>query len=189
VRRGVYPGTFNPPTVAHVAIAAAARDQRALTEVVLAVSRRPIDKEHVEVPRFEDRLEVLRAECDSAGGWLRVEVTEHRLLVDIAQGYDVLIMGADKWAQVNDPHYYGDDPRARDAAVAALPEVAVAPRPPVPVPERLRLDLDEQHAGVSSSAVRAGAAVWMTPAAAEFDRRTGAWSDPERYARWLATRS
>ena len=38
-------------------------------------------------------------------------------------------MGADKWAQVRDPAWYGDDPRRRDAALAALPRVLVVPRP------------------------------------------------------------
>lgn len=185
MRSGVYPGTFNPPTVAHLAIAAAARDQRQLDRVVLTVSVRPIDKEHVEIPRLEHRVEVLRAEAEASGGWLDVVVTEHRLLVDIARGFDVLIMGADKWEQVNDPRYYGGDPRARDEAVAALPELAIAPRPPHAVPASVALSMPEVHAAVSSSAVRAGERSWMSPAAAAFDARTGAWSDPERYLRWL----
>jgi hypothetical protein len=185
MRVGAYPGTFNPPTVAHLAIAHAAREQRRLDRVVLVLSTRPIDKEHVDRPRFEDRLRVLREEAEASGGWLGVEVTEHRLLVDIARGYDVLVMGADKWAQVNDPQYYGGSDAARDAALAALPELAIAPRPPVPVPPVHALELDGNHERVSSSAVRAGAHEWMSPAAAAFDRRTGAWSDPDRYERWL----
>jgi hypothetical protein len=183
VKVGVYPGTFNPPTVAHLAIAAAARDQRGLARVVLAVSVRPIGKEHVDVPSFEDRVAVLRTEAAASGGWLDVAVTEHRLLVDIARGYDVLVMGADKWSQVNDPQYYGGSIAARDAAVAALPELAIAPRPPLVVPGEHLLDVAGDHQLVSSSAVRAGARDWMSPAAAAFDERTGAWSDPARYLR------
>jgi hypothetical protein len=189
VRTGVYPGTFNPPTVAHLAIAAAAREQRALERVVLVLSRRPIDKEHVEHPTLEDRLSVLRAEAAAAGAWLDVAVTDHRLLVDIARGYDVLVMGADKWEQVNDPRYYGGSHDARDAALAALPELAIAPRPPVAVPAEHALSLPKQHAAVSSSAVRAGSRSWMAPAAAAFDERTGAWSDPARYQRWRQERA
>ena len=184
-RVGVYPGTFNPLTVAHLAIARAALVERGLRRVVLAVSVRPIGKEHVERPRLDDRLAVLRAEAEASDGWLDVVVTEHRLLVDIAQGYDVLVLGADKWAQVNDPVFYGHDPARRDAAVAALPELAIAPRPPHPVPEHHALVVAEHYADVSSSAVRAGDTRWMAPAAAAFDERTGAWTDPGRYERWL----
>lgn len=183
MRVGVYPGTFNPPTVAHLAVARAARDQRALDRVVLVLSVRPIDKEHVDVPSFSDRLAVVRAVAADEGPWLDVAVTEHRLLVDIARGHDVLIMGADKWHQVIDPRYYGDDPATRDAAVAALPELAIAPRAGLDVPAHHLLDLDPAHDPVSSSAVREGEHAWMCAAAVAFDRRTGAWSDPERYAR------
>jgi hypothetical protein len=188
MRTGVYPGTFNPPTIAHLAIAAAAREQRALDRVVLVLSRRPIDKEHVARPTLEHRLAVLRAEADGSGGWLDVALTEHRLLVDIAHGHDVLVMGADKWAQVNDPRYYGST-AARDAAIAALPDLAIAPRASdgaaaVTIAAHHELVVPQEHGSVSSSAVRAGARGWMSPAAAEFDRRTGAWSDPARYDRW-----
>jgi hypothetical protein len=188
VRTGIYPGTFNPPTTAHLAVAHAALVQRRLDRVVLAVSVRPIDKEHVERPTLEDRLTVLRAEATASGGRLDVVVTEHRLLVDIARGYDVLVMGADKWLQVIDPRYYDDDPAARDAAVAALPELAIAPRAGLEVPAAHRLDIEPEHAVVSSTAVREGARAWMSPAAAAFDECTGAWSDPAHYERWLTTR-
>jgi hypothetical protein len=183
-RIGVYPGTFNPPTIAHVAIAAAAREQRSLDRVVLALSRSPIDKEHVDRPLFEHRVAVVRAECDRHR-WLDIEITDARLLVDIAEGYDVLIMGADKWAQVNDPTYYDDDPAARDAAVAALPTLAIAPRPPFPVPPEHSLIIDAALVAVSSSDARNGNLEWMAPAARSFDRRTGAWTDPARYEAWL----
>jgi hypothetical protein len=36
--------------------------------------------------------------------------------------------------------------------------------------------------------VRAGRHEWMASEARAFDERTGAWSDPERYERWLAHR-
>lgn len=181
MRIGAYPGTFNPPTVAHLAVARAALEQRRLDRVVLVLSRRPIDKEHVEVPTFEDRLAVVRSVAADEGGWLDVAVTEHRLLVDIAQGFDVLVMGADKWHQVVDPAYYGGEAE-RDRAVAALPELAIAPRAGIAVPAQHLLHVDGHH-HVSSSAVRDGRHDWMCAAAADFDRRTGAWSDPARYVR------
>lgn len=178
-RRGAYPGTFNPPTSAHVAIAEAALRQRDLDHVDLVLSRRPIDKEHVEVPTLEDRVAVLEA-LSRRLGWLRVAVTEHTLIVDIAQGYDVVVMGADKWAQVNDVRYY-PDAAARDDAVRRLPEVAIAPRPPLDAPAGMALHLPSRFGAVSSTLARAGHRELMVPEAAEFDRRSGAWSDPERY--------
>ena len=59
--------------------------------------------------------------------WIGVAVTDDLHLADIAQGYDVLVLGADKWVQVLDPSFY-DSPTARDAAVRRLPRLAVAPR-------------------------------------------------------------
>ena len=44
-------------------------------------------------------------------------------------GYDVVVMGADKWAQVRDPAWYDGSVAARDAALARLARVLVAPRP------------------------------------------------------------
>jgi hypothetical protein len=185
MRIGAYPGTFNPPTVAHLAVAAAARAQRRLDRVVLVLSTRPIDKEHVDRPTFTHRLDVLNTIAESSDGRLAIAVTDKRLLVDIAEGYDVLIMGADKWAQVNDPTYYDDDPAARDRAVAALPELAIARRPPFTVPRAHELDVDMEHEPVSSTGARQGIRDWMASEAADFDDRSGAWTDPARYERWL----
>ena len=112
-RLGVYPGSFNPPTIGHLAIAEAARDQRGLDRVDFTVSRVALGKEAVERPSFDDRIAVLETSVADIEG-LAVVVTDHQLLVDIAQGYDAVVMGADKWAQVLDPAFYGDsveDPR------------------------------------------------------------------------------
>ena len=191
MRRGVYPGSFSPPTVAHLAIATAAREQRSLDVVHLAISRRALNKEHVERPRLADRLEVLQRLADRVG-WLEVVVTEAQLLVDIAHGYDVLVLGADKWVQVLDVRYYDDSPAARDDAVARLPELAIAPRVGTGTvadsrPEQ-RLDVPESLGRVSSTQARGGDLTVMVPEAAEFDRLSGAWTDPDRYDRWLRER-
>ena len=182
-RRGVYPGSFDPPTVAHLAIAEAAVTQRGLDLVVLVLSRVALGKEAVAGPTVAEREAVLLAEC-AERPWLDVAVTEHQLVADIARGYDVVVMGADKWAQVNDPRFYGGDRARMRAAVASLPDPAIAPRPPFPVPARLGLDLPADLHDVSSTQVRGGRHDWMTPAAEAFDSRTGAWSDPERYRAW-----
>jgi hypothetical protein len=113
-----------------------------------------------------------------------VAVTDARLIADVARGYDVVVMGADKWAQVLDPAWY-ESIEARDAALAGLPEVYVVPRAgDRPVGVQL-LAVGDDLAEVSSSLARAGHVHLMVPEAAAFDARTGAWSDPDRYrAEW-----
>jgi hypothetical protein len=183
-RRGVYPGSFNPPTTAHLAISEAARDTHGLDEVVWTVSRVALAKEDVSRPRFEHRIEVLDAVAARID-WLSVAVTDAQLLVDIAVGYDVLIMGADKWHQIQDPVFYDGDPARRDAAMAALPTLAVAPRPPLEVPPTLLLDVPDWTGHVSSTEARAGTHSMMLHEAMAFDLNTGAWTDDERYRHWL----
>ena len=78
--------------------------------VVWAVSRVELAKEEVVRPLFEHRLEVLR-EVAKAYEWLEVDVTDKQLLADIALGYDLLIMGADKWQQIQDPVFYDNNPQ------------------------------------------------------------------------------
>ncbi len=185
---GVYPGSFNPFTVAHQAIAEAAVEQHALDRLHLAISRTPLVKGALEIPTFAHRVEALTAVAREHD-WLDVTVTSEQLLADIADGYDVLVMGADKWHQIHDTRFYGDDPAARDEAIASLPTVAVAPRPPLETPPELALDVEKHLGTVSSSAVRDGQTDWMHPAVREFDDRTGAWSDHDRYAAKLSGES
>lgn len=184
---GVYPGSFNPLTIAHLAIATAARDRFGLDRVDLAVSRAPLGRAPIDRPRFDDRIEVLRRAARSRP-WLGVVVTDAQLLVDIARGYDVLVLGADKWSQVLDVSFYGS-PAERDAAVARLPRLAVAPRPPFVAPEGDVLVLEPGVDQVSATAVRGGRREWMAAEALAFDERTGAWSDPDRYDRWLRSQA
>lgn len=183
---GAYPGTFDPPTVAHLAIAEAAWRQGGLDRVELVISRDPLGKDPV-APSFEHRLEVL-ASVAAARPWLGVAVTDARLIADIARGYSAIVMGADKWAQVRHPSWYGGSLEARDAAITSLPRLLVAPRAGVSVPipdDAVVLDIDAPIALVSSTEVRSGRFEWIAREAAEFDARTGAWSDPDRYLRSL----
>ncbi|MEO0493563.1 MAG: hypothetical protein AAF081_09120 [Actinomycetota bacterium] len=173
-RIGVYPGSFNPPTIAHIEIALAAREYHGLYRVDFAVSTVTLGKERVIRPPFEERLSVIEASIADVDG-LGLVVTEHQLVVDIAGGYDVVVMGADKWAQVNDVAWYLDH-RARDAALAALPTLALAPRTGFDVPHQHTLPVSADLLDVSSSAVREGRTEWMTDAARRHHEATGAWA-------------
>ena len=152
---GCYPGSFDPPTIAHLAVAEAAVRQAALVRLDLVLSRVALGKEALDQPSVDERAEVLRA-IAADRPWLGVVVTDHRLIADIAAGYDAVVVGADKWRQIIDPRWYGDDPAARDAAVAGLPRVLVAPRGDDRPDGVELLELDDEHLHVSSSAVRAG---------------------------------
>ena len=160
--RGVYPGSFDPPTIAHVAIAEAAVRAGALDHLDLAISRVTLGKPAarqapVEARRtIAERLAVTRP-------WLRVVVTDAQLITDIAAEYDVVVMGADKWAQVCDPAWYGGSHDDRDAAVASLPRVLVAPRPGFAAAGAEVLDVPAHVAAVSSSAARAGRTDLIAP--------------------------
>lgn len=181
---GAYPGSFNPPTVAHLAIAEAVIARAGLTRVDLVVSEQALGKDGVDRPVLRHRLDVLEAVA-ATRPWLGVRLTRHRLLADIAAGYDVLVLGADKWAQIVDPVWYGSA-TARDAAIGRLPRLAVVPRPPYALPSGAIHLLDLEVEDISSTAVRdLGRTDWMLPEAAEFAERTGAWVDPARYEDFL----
>jgi Cytidylyltransferase-like len=183
---GAFPGSFNPVTIAHLAVAQAARDQCGLERVDLVLSRDTLGKAAQDLVRLEDRHAVLDAVA-AARPWIGVHVTDARFIADIAEGYDVIVLGADKWAQVVDPAWYDGSIAARDAAVARLPQVACAPRPPHDLPgDAIVLEVHPDHHAVSASDVRGGRREWMSTEAIAFDDLSGAWSDAERYRRWVA---
>ena len=172
MRVGAYPGTFDPPTVAHLAIAEAAWRQGGLDRLELVVCVSPLGKKDAGVAPLGSRIALLEAICETRP-WLGIAVSESELICDIARGYDAVVMGADKWAQVVDPAWYGGSTPARDDAVRRLPQVLLAPRgshAPASTPEgTIVLDLHHGHASVSSTAVREGRLEWLAPEA------SGAW--------------
>jgi len=162
-RRAVFPGSFNPLTVAHLEIARLARERHDLDEVHLAVSIRALDKPHPPGPSFDERITILQADA-KAFDWLEVFVTERQLIADIAEGFDAVIMGADKWQQVNDVAYYADAAH-RDAAIACLPTVVVAERSGLPLSGVDVLQTPEGLQRVSSTRARGGETELMAPEA------------------------
>src|SRR5437899_10452704 len=160
MRVAAYPGTFDPPTIAHVAVAEAALTTCAVDRVELVLSRDPIGK--TAPTPLADRLAALEALCGDRP-WLTVVVTDHRLIADVCQGYDLVVMGADKWAQVLDPAYHESEDDWR-ASLDRLPTVAVARRGNLPIEghpfDNTVLLLDVDLGDVSSTAVREGRTDW-----------------------------
>ena len=150
-----YPGTFDPPTIAHVAVAEAAWRACGVERVVLVLSQDPIGKPSP--TPISERLALLH-ELAASRAWLDVAVSEHRLIADVCVGYDVVVMGADKWAQVLDPSYHPSEEHWR-ASMARLPRVAVARRGDLPIEGDVMI-LDVDLPNVSSTAVRQGRADW-----------------------------
>ncbi|HVB24957.1 MAG TPA: hypothetical protein VNG51_23680 [Ktedonobacteraceae bacterium] len=143
----VFPGSFNPPTTAHLALLKQAR-QSALrlneqshksnrtVQLFAAMSKLTVDKEHVERPLLLDRVilldNLLKHRLPHTGVMLfnrglYVEQAEavHRCFPGVKRLY--FLIGYDKIVQILDPHYYTD----RDAALKdlfALAELLVVPR-------------------------------------------------------------
>jgi nicotinamide-nucleotide adenylyltransferase len=137
----VFPGSFNPPTLAHLAMLRAARDfarrrSGGHWQVYAALSRHIVDKEAVERLTLLDRIvlleEVLATHVRHAG----IVLLNRGLYVEQAQGMRVafprvrrlfFLVGFDKIVQILDPHYYQD----RDSALRELfaqAHLLVAPR-------------------------------------------------------------
>jgi nicotinate-nucleotide adenylyltransferase len=169
-RIGVYPGSFDPPTIAHVHIAERAIEHFGLERVDFAISTMTLGKDDSRLSPISERVDELVA-ISEGNPALGVRTTHDSLLADIAAGYDLVILGADKWHQVLDPVWYGSV-EARDEALRRLPVVALAPRPPHPVPgedpradpppgvEVVVLDTDPDHHPVSATGVRDGRHEW-----------------------------
>jgi predicted RNA-binding protein with PIN domain len=163
VRRGVFPGSFDPLTIAHLEVACAAVRAASLDRVDLAISRSALGKEERTVTPILERFAAI-GRVAATRPWLGVMVTDAQLVHDIARGYDAVVMGADKWLQMNDPAWY-ESAEERDRAVAALPRVLVAPREGLVVEGPELLDVDAAVMNVSSTAARAGAHHLIVPEA------------------------
>ena len=166
----MYPGSFDPPTIAHVHLAETAIAQLGLDRVDFALSARTLGKDDSRLRPIDDRVAELTA-ISSGNARIGVTMTPHSLVADIAEGYQVIILGADKWHQVLDPVWYaGID--ARNEALQRLPLVALAARPPWTMPgedasadppvgvDVVILDTDPSHHPVSATDVRAGREDW-----------------------------
>jgi nicotinic acid mononucleotide adenylyltransferase len=144
-RAGLLAGTFNPFTRAHAALAVAGH--RAGCElVVLAMAPVSLAKEGLERAHPVDRLDWVAAWARQHR-WAAVAVASRPLLVDMAEalrhatgGEVALLLGADKAAQLVEPHWYDDPTAALDrldrAATLLVAERAGHPAPDPGLPLR-----------------------------------------------------
>ena len=127
----VFPGSFNPPTSAHLLLAERAR-REGFACVLFVLARNTIGKEASGMIA-EDRLLALRFIAQRAG--MGVAVCSSGLYVDMADAAAMLypgaevafLIGSDKVSQIFDPSYYTDREDALDALFARA-RLVVAPR-------------------------------------------------------------
>jgi len=142
----VFPGSFNPPTTAHLALLKDARQfaryqalskgESEMIHLYAAMSKQIIDKESVERPIMPDRIMLLDTVLRHRFRHVGILLFNRGLYVEQAQAVRssfphvtrlLFLVGFDKIVQILDPHYYED----RDAALHdlfALAELLVAPR-------------------------------------------------------------
>lgn len=142
----VFPGSFNPPTTAHLAMLKQARQftrQQAGTmhnkrKILLyaALSKHIVDKERVERPLLLDRILLMETLLHHRLPHAGMMLFNRGLYVEQAEAVRTsfprvqrlyFLLGFDKIVQILDPHYYED----RDAALKklfALAQLLVAPR-------------------------------------------------------------
>ena len=92
--RAVYPGSFNPPTVGHIEIVNSAINRFKVNEIHLVISEIALGKEKLTRPSVSDRVEILEKSLSSIPE-ASVLKTSKQLIADIAEGYDVVFLGAD----------------------------------------------------------------------------------------------
>jgi len=135
----VFPGSFNPPTKAHLGLLRQAQryaNHHAPMQLYAAFSKVTVDKENVERPLLLDRIlllcEVLQKELPYTG----IMLFNRGLYVEEAEAvrnafptvkHLFFLIGFDKIVQILDPHYYKD----RNSALKdlfSLAQLLVAPR-------------------------------------------------------------
>ena len=139
----VFPGSFNPPTIAHIALLKQARRFSQQTQqndhqtyLYAAISKHIVDKEKVERPLLVDRIDlltqVLHRRVENAG----ILLFNRGLYVEQAEAVHasfprvkrlLFLIGFDKIVQILDPHYY-DDRNASLKTLFSMSELLVAPR-------------------------------------------------------------
>ena len=136
----VFTGSFNPPTVAHIAMLRQAhqymRGQSQPMYLYAAFTKRTVDKEAVERPLLLDRIVLLQQLLQRRLPDVGILLFNRGLYVEQARAIRcsfpkvkriLFLMGFDKIVQILDPHYYEDRDRSLDELFHSA-ELLVAPR-------------------------------------------------------------
>lgn len=150
----IFPGTFNPPTIAHIEIALAALEQLQLNRVDFALSRKALNKVDPDLTPLDLRLKAIATLVKSYPR-LGLVYSDRQLIVDMSEGYEYVILGSDKYHQLHDQRYY-ESRKALLAGLARLPTLVIAPRGESAPPNTISLDLSSDLSTVSSTLARAG---------------------------------
>ena len=206
----VFPGSFNPPTNAHLAMLQKAHEfgrARGGMGVYAAMSKLTTDKEAVVRPLLVDRIVLLETVLQAHMPHTGILLFNRGLYVEQAEAIRAqfsgvkqlyFLVGFDKVVQIFDPHYYDD----RDKALRelfALAEILVAPRAGagpgelsallvrpenVPFSSHVHsLPLATAYRDISSSRIRQDVAAHeqdVPPEVLRFIQETGAYAPPQR---------
>jgi nicotinamide-nucleotide adenylyltransferase len=206
----VFPGSFNPPTLAHLAMLRQARIWARRRygghwQVYAALSRQIVDKETVERLTLLDRVVLLEHVLSKQVRRAGILLLNRGLYVEQARGIRAafpqvrrlsFLVGFDKIVQIFDARYYTE----RDAALRELfaqADLLVAPRGldgEAQLKELLArsenrpfarhvhaLPLDARYRDMSSTSARQGMRLDEVPAEVfDFIRRTRPYAPPER---------
>jgi len=191
---GVLSGAFNPPTIAHQAVAAAARAQHGLDQVLFLVPESFPHKDY-EGATFDDRIAMLRAAVAGDSGYA-IASSDQGFFIDIARqvreacGDEVeisLICGKDAAERIVGWDYgeglsFGEQLREFQMLVASRKGEY---RPPVEYADQiLNVRLSDALDAVSSTQVREAVTAggewhgWVTSEVAEEMARRGLYGLP-----------
>lgn len=202
----VFPGSFNPPTKAHLALLKQAHHFAREHEpmyLYAAISKHTVDKETVERPLLIDRIHLLKTVLKRRLPHGGIMLFNRGLYVEEAEAIRnsfpkvkriLFLVGFDKIVQILDPHYYED----RDAALTELfklAELLVVPRGDAGEHELAELlhqlqnerfaryihtlPFNAQYRYVSSTRIRQGANLQDAPQEVRrFIRETRAYAPP-----------
>ena len=208
----IFPGSFNPPTNAHLAMLSQAEQFGRLhgeTRIYAAMSKRTTDKETVERPLLVDRILLLDTVLHHHAPHTGILLFNRGLYVEQAEAIRsqysevrqlYFLLGFDKIVQIFDARYYEDRDRAL-RELFALAEILVAPRAGAGAAELTALlaqpenapfashahllALDTTFRDISSSHIRQSVADHeqdVPPEVMQFIRETGAYAAPMQLA-------